>query len=420
MEIFMMNIENSIHWNRRDELLQLQLERVQSTINRAYRHVEFHRNRLDLMGIDPSSIESLDDLSRLPFMTRNDLSEHYPYALFAVPLKDIVRIHTAPGIGRNPSACGYTQGDLATWSRIVSASLHAAGVSSHDILQIHLHPGLANWGRDYKNGAEALGASVIPNMPLSVEKLVMILRDYKTTTLVTTPAAARNLAQYIDSKGTAITSFSLRTIICIGEPISDQDRALLETVLQVDVWQHYGLSDVPGPAIAFACNSSKGLHIQEDHFFAEIIDPETGRRLAHGDTGELVLTTLTARAFPLIRFRTGDRATMINDECGCQRTLTRIIWHKDRTDGLMNIDGVITAKRQVLNLLAETIHGIRKEKVRFEIMEKGGKRLLVVFLPVSEEIFSDEIKELERMIHYTENRLTESILVPIKIKLTES
>ncbi|MCF8025726.1 MAG: AMP-binding protein, partial [Desulfobacteraceae bacterium] len=276
---------------------QLQLERLQSTLNRAYRHVPFHTNRLEVLGVEPSDITALADLGRLPFMERADFSEHYPYDLFAVPLRDIVRIHTAPGTTRNPTVSGYTSQDLEHWRQILARAMKAAGLNAADIIQIALNPGLDNWGRDYKDGAESMGASVIPNTQLSVEKHLMVLRDYKTTVLITTPAMAGHLADHMTETGMGPASLSLHTLILCGE-IADSDfRKNIEDRMQVRTWTHYGLSEVPGPAIAFECNVHNGLHINEEHFLAEIVDPETGEVLPQGNEGELVLTTLTARAF---------------------------------------------------------------------------------------------------------------------------
>ncbi|MFW5908388.1 MAG: phenylacetate--CoA ligase family protein, partial [Desulfosalsimonas sp.] len=402
-----------------EEKHQMQLERLQSTLNRAYRHVPFHANRFDVIGAEPGDIATLTDLQRLPFMERADFSQHYPYDLFAVPLRDIVRIHTAPGTTRNPTVSGYTPQDLDQWKSILSRAMKAAGITPTDILQIALNPGLANWGRDYKDGAESMGASVIPNTQLSVEKHLMVLRDYKTTVLVTTPAMAGHLADYMAETGLGPASLSLHTVIFCGESADAYFRKNIEDRMHVRTWTHYGLSEVPGPAIGFECSKHRGLHINEDHFLPEIVDPDTGSPLPEGIEGELVLTTLTTRAFPLIRFKTGDRARLLQEACPCGSTLVRIQWNGERTDDIMNIDGVNVHGRQVIFHL-ENMMSPAKDSLSLRTIHSEGRKLLEVFIRMNDEIFSDEIKELEKLLRRCEGRLRENLGVPVVIRLVES
>ncbi len=413
-----MKTENDYESMPQEEKNQLQLERLQSTINRAFRHVPFHQKRISEAGADPSVIQSLNDISRLPFMKRKHLSEHYPYDLFAVPLRDIVRIHTAPGTTRNPTVSGYTPQDLNIWQHILARALRAAEVTPHDILQITLPPGLANWGRDYKRGAELIEASVIPNIPLSIEKRVMVLRDYRTTVLVTTPSLAMELASHIKTRGISTSSLKLGTMIIAGDQIQPEDRSFLEEALGVKVWLHYGLSEVPGPAVAFECLDHKGLHVNEDHFLAEIINPDDESPLPEGEPGELVLTTLTTRAFPLIRFRTGDRARFYKEPCSCGRSIRKIEWIGQRSDELINIDGVNVHGRLVISNLEAAV-GPLPLPVSFTVQQENRKKYLELCLPVTDEVFSDEIKEMEKLIYHAEQRLRENLGVPVKIRLRE-
>ena len=402
-----------------EEKHQLQLERLQSTLNRACRNVPFHANRLSVLGIEPSDIASLADISRLPFMQRADFSQHYPYDLFAVPLKDIVRIHTAPGTTRNPTVSGYTAQDLDHWRQILALSLQTAGVGPADILQIALNPGLANWGRDYKDGAESIGASVIPNTQLSMEKQLMVLRDYKTTALITTPAMAGHLADYIADTGMGPAALSLHTIILCGEFADPAFRKQVEKQLHVRTWMQYGLSEVPGPAIAIECREQEGLHINEDHFLPEIVDPATGESLPDGNFGELVLTTLTTRAFPLIRFKTGDRALLIREKCTCGSNLIRMKWHAGRTDDIINIDGVNVHGSQIDFHLRQMMSAGR-EMISYRVVSHEGRKLLEILLQMNDSIFSDEIKELEKLLRRAENNLRENLGVPVAIRLVEA
>ena len=401
-----------------EEKNQLQLERLQSTLNRAYRNVPFHKKRFKEMGIDLSQIESLSDIAGLPFMERQNISENYPYNLFAVPLRDIVRIHTAPGTTRNPTVSGYTSQDLSNWQSILARALQACDVTAHDILQITLNPGLANWGRDYKYGAESFEASVIPQTPMSIEKKLMVLRDYKTSVLITTPSSALQLANHVRRNEVNVNIFELKTLILIGETIDERDRQLLERELHVKVWTHYGLSEVPGPAIAFECEIHEGLHINEDHFLPEIIDPATGKVLPKGHIGELVLTTLTTRAFPLIRFKTGDQAKIIDNGCACGRTFCRIDWRGARTDDLINIDGIKMHKKQIQQSI-QVLLNLPSDASKFYVKKRDGKKYIEVWIPVNDDIFSDEIKNLEALIHRAENNLLENIGIPVVIRLKE-
>ncbi len=401
-----------------DEKNQLQLERLQSTLNRACRNVPFHRNRFKELGIDMSQIATTADITRLPFMERKHFSENYPYDLFAVPLREIIRIHTAPGTAENPTVSGYTAQDLKTWEAILARALTASGVTFHDILQIGFHPGLANWGRDYKRGAEAIEASVIPNTQLSLEKKLMVLRDYKTSVLVTTPSSAKQLAAYISRHEINMNTLALKTLILAGESIDTESRKKLEETLQVKIWLHYGLSEVPGPAIGFECNQNEGLHMNEDHFLPEIVDPHSGTVLPEGEAGELVLTTLTTRAFPLIRLKTGDRARIINKPCGCGIDLKRIEWTGERTDDLITLDGVNVNSRQIHWNISQQL-GIPQGSARFFVSTRDEKKILEILLPVDDRLFSDEIKVLEKIIRQAEEKLLENIGVPVMIRLKE-
>lgn len=406
-----------------EERRQLQLERLQSTLNRAYRNVPFHRNRQNRVaketGKDPSIIEDLGEIARLPFMMRSDLGEHYPYGLFAVPLRDIVRIHTAPGTTLHPTVTGYTGQDLGIWREMVARALNAAGVSSEDILQIQLDAGLGNWGRDYKDGGESLSVGVIPNTLLSPEKQLMVMRDYRTSVLVTTPSGASQLAETLFKTELNVTALALKRVILVGEPAGVDFRERLESELHVTTWSHFGLSEVPGPAIAFECGHHKGLHINEDHFLPEIIHPVTGVVLPMGDAGELVLTSLTTRAFPLVRFRTGERARLIPAPCDCGLTLIRMDWMSERTDDILNVNGVKMHPDQIRRHLIATL-GFAPE-YRLEIRRRSGERnRLEIRIGVDREIFSDEIKMLERQVTAIRANLAENLGVPVEVRLKEN
>ena len=401
-----------------EERGQVVLERLQSTLNRAYRNVPFHQHRLQKAGIDPSDIQSLADVQRLPFTTRQHLSDNYPYGLFAVPLRDIVRIHTAPGTGSSPTVSGYTRQDLHIWESMVATALKSSGVTPDDILQISLDPGLDTWGRDYKSGAEYLGASVIPNTLLSVKKQLMVMRDYKPSVLVTTLSYAQQLAAHLDESELDPADFNLRTLILVGEPATADQRDFLENKLQVRTWLHFGLSEVPGPALAYECDNRSCLHVNDDHFLPEIIDPQTGTALPMGEAGELVLTTLTTRAYPLIRFRTGDMARILPGVCDCDCRLMRIEWQPERSDRLIRIRGVKVHEQQVLSGIQTALDAPPPHYCFFEQRYRD-KKYLEIWIAVDDELFSDEIKMLERRLKRVRDQVQEDTGVPVIVRLKE-
>jgi len=411
-------------WNKemecqdRDELTQVQLERLQSTLNRAYKNVPFYRNCLGDACMDPSGVRSLDDLSSLPLTSREDMSQNYPYGLFAVPLKDIVRIHTATGTGSNPTVSGYTNTDLGIWMEMVARSLTAAGVTAEDIIQVCFDPGLANWARDFKGGAEVVQASVIPMTPLEIPKQVMVMSDYKTSVLVTTPSYARQLVREMTRMGINPNSLSLRRALLLGESLGEGARAGLETDLRIKIQTGYGLSEVPGPSIAYECEQRRGLHLNEDHFIAEIIDPETGDPLSPGESGELVLTTLTARAFPLIRFRTGDRAILSTESCSCNRSFVRVNPIQGRVDQLVVIRGIKIHPQLIQGIMSRVGQGKLPAYLGF-VRRLEDLDLLEIRMRLDEDHFSDEIKVLEHLVHTVRRELEQSLGIPVKVRLVE-
>ncbi len=294
----------------RGELELLQLERLQSTLTRAYRQVKFYRRQFDQLGLNLDDIKSLKDLARLPCTTRDDLSENYPYGLFAVPLRDIVRILSSPGTTEKPLVVGYAPPDLKLWLELLARMYVAAGVTREDILQIILPPGLANWRRDLQAGAEYLGASVIPPAILNFAKELMVMRDYKTSVLVTTPSVARHLLTVMARMDLSPAELSLKCALLVASPLPEAVRREIEAGFQVKCATAYGITEVMGPGLAFSCGADGGLHFSEDHFYPEIIDPETGDPVPPGTPGELVITTLSTMAFPLVRFRSGDRTSL--------------------------------------------------------------------------------------------------------------
>ena len=411
-------------WNKemecqdREELAQLQLERLQSTLNRAYKNVPFYRNCLGEACVDPSAVRSLADLEIVPLTSREELSQNYPYGLFAVPLKDIVRIHTATGTGSNPTVSGYTNTDLGNWTEMVARALTAAGVRADDIIQICFDPGLANWAREFMRGAEAIRASVIPMTTLEVPKQVMVMNDYKTSVLVTSPSYAKQLLREMPRMNVNPNSLSLKRALLTGEILSEVGRINLEKAFHIHIHGGYGLSEVPGPGIAYDCAERRGLHINEDHFIAEIIDPESQEVLPPGDAGELVLTSLTARAFPLIRFRTGDMARLITKVCPCSRSFARLESVPGRADHLVVIRGIKLHPQLIHTVMSRACQGKIPAYVSF-VRRQEDLDILEIMVEVDEACFSDEIKRLEHLVHLARGELEQSLGIPVKVRLVE-
>jgi phenylacetate-CoA ligase len=300
----------------------------------------------------------------------------------------------------------------------VARCLTAAGVGVDDIIQVCFDPGLANWARDFKSGAEAIQASVIPMTPLELPKQVMVMNDYRTSTLVTTPSYARQLVREMDRMSINPNSLSLRRALLLGESMSEKSRGDLEEALPVQIQTAYGLSEVPGPGIAYECRERQGLHINEDHFIAEIIDPESANPLAPGETGELVLTTLTAKAFPLIRFRTGDLASLSTEKCPCTRSFARLESVQGRADRLVVIRGIKLHPQLIHTVMSRLCQGKIPAYVGF-VHRLEDLDLLEIWLRLDEACFSDEIKVLEHLVHTVRRELEQSLGIPVKVRLVE-
>jgi phenylacetate-CoA ligase len=338
----------------REELEQLRIERLQSTLNRVYAHVPFYRKKFDAMGILPEDIGSLSDISRLPFTTKDDVRANYPYGLFAVPLREVVRIHASSGTTGTPAVVGYTRNDIKTWSTLVARVLVAGGVTKDDVVQVCFGYGLFTGGFGLHYGAERIGASVIPASSGNTARQIQIMKDFKTTALVSTPSYAMLVANRIREMGIPVSALSLKYGLFGAEPWSEAMRREIQDALGIVATDNYGLSEVGGPGVSGECLERKGLHISEDHFLVEVIDPETLRPVPAGKKGELVITTLTKEAFPMIRYRTRDVARLIAEPCPCGRTGLRMGRVAGRTDDMLIIRGVNVFPSQIESLILET------------------------------------------------------------------
>ena len=401
----------------RDELQELQLERLEAVLARVYMHVPFYRGKFDETGFDPDEFRSMDALANLPFTTKQDLRDSYPYGLFAVPLRDVVRLHSSSGTTGAATVVGYTENDINRWSNLVARVLTAGGVTKDDVVQIAFGYGLFTGGFGLHYGAEKVGASVIPISSGNTKRQIKILEDFKSTALVCTPSYAMLIADTMYDMGINVNSLSLKYGLFGAEPWSDAMRNELENKLNIIATDNYGLSEVMGPGVAGECLERKGLHINEDHFIVEIIDPETLKPVAPGEVGELVITTLTKEAFPVIRYRTRDLTRLITDECPCGRTLNRIEKVRGRTDDMLIIKGVNVFPSQIESVLFE----VEGTEPHYQIIVErdGALDKATVLVEATEEIFFDEMKQQKGLIDRIGKALVSELGIGMKVKLVE-
>jgi len=414
-----MNIWDAAHeCMSRDELEQLQLERLQAVVNRAYKNVKHYRKVFNDQGIVAEDIRSLADLTRLPFTTKEDLQRNYPYGMFAVPLREVVRIHSASGTTSKPIVVGYTKNDIKTWANLAARFMTAAGVTHDDVIQITFRYGLFTGAFGIHYGAEAIGASVIPMGTGNTDKQIMIMQDYKTTVLVSTSGYALALAERMEELGVDPQSLSLKIGLFGGEPWSEKMRAEIESRLYLKAMDNYGVSEVLGPGVAGECSFRKGLHIYEDAFLPEIIDPETGRTLPPGAEGELVLTTLIREANPVIRFRTGDITRLDYAPCECGRTLARMERVARRCDDLLIIRGVNVYPAQIEEALFSAAGG----EIPYQIVvdRKGAMDSLSVVMEVTERIFFTDLQKQKAFLEAVRKRITSVTGIQVEVRLVEA
>jgi phenylacetate-CoA ligase len=401
----------------REELEQLQLERLQATLNRVYGRVPFYRKQLDAAGVAPEDVVSLGDLARLPFTTKADLRDNYPYGLFAVPMREVVRIHASSGTTGTPTVVGYTRNDIRTWSNLVARILTMGGVTKDDVIQIAFGYGLFTGAFGLHYGAERVGASVIPASSGNTARQIKIMQDFKTTALVSTPSYALLIGDTVREMGIPLSALSLKWGLFGAEPWSDAMRQEIQDRLGIVATDNYGLSEVIGPGVSGECLERNGLHISEDHFIVEVVDQETLQPVPPGGVGELVLTTLTKEAFPMIRYRTGDLTRLLPDGCPCGRTGRRMSRVLGRSDDMLIIRGVNVFPSQIETVLFE-IEGTEPH-YQIVIDRKGALDEATVLVEVAESIFFDQMRRQKEMVERIQKRLAQELGVSFDVKLVE-
>jgi phenylacetate-CoA ligase len=401
-----------------DELEQLQLERLQATLNRVYRNVSFYRRRFKELDFRPEDdFTELKDLERLPFTTSLDISNSYPYEMFAVPLREVVRVHTSSGISTNPRVVGYTQQDLRVWGNLVARILSAGGVTQDDVIQVTFGYGLLTGGLGIHYGAERIGASVLPTSTGRTERQIKIMQDFRTTVLVSTPSYALVIADRMDRMRMDPKRLSLKYSICAGEPWTEEMRREIEDRLYVKVTDNYGVSEIMGPGVAGECLEQNGMHLQEDHFYAEIIDPASGTLLGPGAEGELVITTLTKEAFPMIRYRTGDLSRIMTERCPCGRTFRRLSRIRGRCDDVVVIKGINIIPERIGDILEQ----IKGERPIYQLVatRRHHQDQLEIWVEVTEQFFFDKMREQRALVDLLQQKVTNFIGITPRIKLVE-
>ncbi len=399
-------------------LESIQLQRLQALVARVYEHVLPYREKMDRAGIKPADIRSLKDLQHLPFTTKDDLRDNYPYGLFTVPMDDVIRVHASSGTTGKPTVVGYTAKDIQLWSSVMARCLAMAGVHRGDLVHNAYGYGLFTGGLGAHYGIEALGATVIPVSGGNSKRQVTIMRDFGSTVLLSTPSYALNLADAMADAGINPAELKLRVGIHGAEPWSLHMRQEVERKLGLRAVDIYGLSEVIGPGVAMEClHSGEGMHILEDNFLPEIVDPETLEPLPMGSEGELVFTTLTKEALPLIRYRTKDISRLSQEPCACGRTLIRMAKVSGRTDDMLIIRGVNVFPSQVEHVLMG-IEGVEPH-YQIEVSREGNLDVMAILVEVSERIFSGEIKVLERLSRSIQMEIKDMLGVTCKVKLVE-
>ncbi|MGV8073315.1 MAG: phenylacetate--CoA ligase family protein [Syntrophobacteraceae bacterium] len=402
----------------RDELRQLQLERLQATLNRVYRNVSFYNHRFKEIGFNPEDdLTRIRDLEKLPLTSKQDVSDAYPYGMFAVPLREAVRVHTSSGTMTNPQVMGYTQQDLKVWSNLVARILSAGGVTHDDVIQVTFVYGLLTGGLGIHYGAEKIGASVLPTSIGRTERQIKIMQDFRTTVLASTPSYALLIADHMAEMNIDPKTLSLKYCICLGEPWESGVRREIESALFVKMTDHYAISEIMGPGVAGECLEQKGMHLQEDHFLAEIIDPATGEVLENGQEGELVLTTLTKEAFPVIRYRTGDISSIIAEPCPCGRTFCRISPIRARCDAVVVIKGISIIPERIGDILEK----IKGERPVYQLVATRDRHRdeLEIWVEVTEQLFFDKMWEQRTLLDDMSRKVANFVGITPRIKLVE-
>lgn len=401
-----------------EEIKQLQLDKLQYIVDYVYKRVPFYKKKLDKTGLKPSSIKTLNDLRLIPFTTKDDFRANYPFGLFAVPLKQVVRIHSSSGTTGKPIVVGYTQKDVEVWKNLVARFIVAGGVTAEDIAQVSFGYGLFTGGFGLHYGLEEVGVTVIPISSGNTKRQVMLMKDYGVTVLIGTPSYVLHIAGAMKNEGiNPKRDLKLRVGLFGAEPWTENMRKRIEIELNIKAYDNYGLSEVIGPGVAGECPAQHGMHIFEDHFIAEIVDPNTGELLPEGECGELVLTTLTKEALPVLRYRTGDITRIYREKCSCGRTTIKMDKPIGRTDDMLIIRGVNIFPSQV----EEVLCSIEGASPHYQIVvdREGTMDVMEVWVEMTEKMFFDEMRKQRLLVERIRDELRSALGISVGVKLVE-
>ncbi len=401
----------------RKDLEELQLERLKHQVARVYQKIPFYQQAFMERDITPSSIRSLADLARLPFTVKRDFRDNYPFGLLAVPLEQVVRLHASSGTTGKPVVAPYTAGDIDMWAEVMARTLSCAGMTKNDVMQNAYGYGLFTGGLGFHYGGERLGATVIPTAAGNTKRQIMLMEDLGTTVITCTPSYSLTIAETALDMGVDLKSSKLRLGVLGAEPCSEQMRQEIEAKLPIQAIDIYGLTEMVGPGVSVECPHKCGMHIFEDHFLAEIINPETGEQLPYGEVGELVLTTLTKEALPIIRFRTKDITSLNAEPCKCGRTLVRMSKITGRTDDMLIIRGVNVFPSQIESVLLE-VEGVEPHYI-IVVDRKRHMDTLEIQVEVSDDVFSDEARKMEELEKKLNEEMESTLGISPIIKLVE-
>ena len=410
-------------WNKeieclsREEMRKLQGERLKELVNRVYSNVEFYRRRMDEMGVKPSDIQSIDDIVKLPFTYKTDLRDHYPFNLFAVPMKEIVRVHASSGTTGKPTTVGYTKNDIENWREVLARCLAMAGISSDDIMQVSYGYGLFTGGLGVHYGAETVGATVIPISGGNTRRQLQLMSDFGSTVLACTPSYALHLADALAENGYTLDDMKLKIGVFGAEPWTENMRLELEKKWGIKAYDIYGLSEIMGPGVANDCECHAGLHVHEDHFFPEIVHPDTKLPMNDGEEGELVFTTLTKEGIPLLRYNTRDLSTLNREKCECGRTTVRMKKITGRSDDMLIIRGVNLFPSQIEHVLLEM--GETSAHYMLYVDRENNLDTLELKVELDESKMVDTIRDLQMLARKIEHALNSAIGLSVKVTLVE-
>jgi phenylacetate-CoA ligase len=399
------------------EMRKLQSERLKELVNKVYQNVEFYRKKMDEKGVRPSDIRSIDDISKLPFTNKTDLRDNYPFGLFAAPMNEIVRIHASSGTTGKPTTVGYTKKDIENWQEVLARCLIMSGVTTDDIVQVSFGYGLFTGGLGIHYGAENVGCTVVPISAGNTRRQLQLMSDFGSTVLACTPSYALHLADAMSEFGYSLSDMKLKTGVFGAEPFSENMRLELEKKWGIKAFDIYGLSEIMGPGVANDCEFHDGLHIHEDHFFPEVVDPKTKEPLPDGQQGELVFTTLTKEGIPLLRYNTHDLTTLNRERCECGRTLVRMKKITGRSDDMLIIRGVNLFPSQIEQVLLE----MRETSAHYMLYVDRENNLDILELKVEldETKMVDTIKDLMSLSRKIEHSLHSALGLSVKVTLVE-